>query len=66
MSNNNTVEPTEKQNLVKRTVNYVKSHKKSATAVVAFVGLVGVCAYADAKHPLPGSDSTESPEDTVA
>lgn len=42
-------ESVEKQSLVQRGKNFVKTHKKATIAVAALTGLVGVSAYAGRK-----------------
>jgi hypothetical protein len=45
----------EKKSLVKRGVNYVKTHKKTTIAVAALAGLVGVSALAG-RSTAPSND----------
>lgn len=56
---NETSEVVVKQSLVKRGVNFVKTHKKSTIAVAGLMGLVGVSALAG-RATAPTND-TASP-----
>lgn len=58
VQNETQAEVVEKKSLVKRGVNFVKSHKKTAIAVAALAGLVGMSAYAG-RATAPSNDNDQ-------